>query len=879
MSKLRYSPFDFSSDLTPGQKLKASDLDFYALLRRQGEAGKLFFNHQRAVLFDVDAIGNLRQQLVETLGKEIAAGILMRFGYSQGYKDADVLNQSYEWATDQDWLMAGPMLHMLEGMVKVEARHIKIDRESGSFLMRGAWHNSYEAEEHLKRFGHTDRPVCWTLSGYASGYASRFFGQELLAIETACIGMGHDHCKWEIKPVAEWGEAAKDDLNRLQPDTDIAIDRLPMGEAFIDAGPLVFCRWRADMGWPVEYVSNNVRQFGLDPADLMADDFLYLSIIHPEDRDAMQQVVSHNAEHHIDQFSHDYRIINKEDQVLWASTQVSAQRDAAGQVTHYIAVTLDITQRKQTEAELNRLSLAVEQSANTVVITDIKGHIEYANPKFVQTTGYSLDEAIGQHTRILKSGATSIGEYKNLWETISAGKVWQGEFHNKKKSGELYWESASISPIKNEQGQITHFLAIKEEITARKVAQMALTRRLVELETVSQVGSAASNILNLDELLDQVVNITCNGFGLYHANIYLLEEPDDTLVLAAASGSATQKLLEARGRIPYLDESSPVARAAREQRGLVIDDVFADANFVPNPVLPDVRSKMAVPIVSGDTLYGVLSVQSAEAGHFTQEDLNVYHTLTNQVAVAIKNARLYENMSRAQQEAEARLHETQILQQLTQSLSATLHTHEVIDAFMKSCTQLLGFDYVIFSLVDEIEQRVKAIAGINVSQDHLDRANHPLDSDDIMADIVRTGKTDVISGWDPRFDATNFEAENMSDWGTRVFAPVTLREESIGLVEVGFKQQVEASGYRGQLKLLPSLINQAALALENARRYEATEQAAHREQVLRQVSAKIRDSVDVNSVMRTAAQEVGRIMGRKSFVYLGQQSNGQDKDD
>ncbi len=144
----------------------------------------------------------------------------------------------------------------------------------------------------------------------------------------------------------------------------------------------------------------------------------------------------------------------------------------------------DISSYKQAQAELRRLAQAVEQSANTVVITDTRGYIQYANPKFTETTGYTLEEALGQHTRILKSGETSPEEYKALWTTISAGQEWRGEFHNKKKNGELYWELASISPIRDQNGIITHFLAVKEDVTARKEAEVTLARERQLLRTL-----------------------------------------------------------------------------------------------------------------------------------------------------------------------------------------------------------------------------------------------------------------------------------------------------------------------------------------------------------------------------------------------------------
>ncbi len=131
----------------------------------------------------------------------------------------------------------------------------------------------------------------------------------------------------------------------------------------------------------------------------------------------------------------------------------------------------EIAERKQTGEEIHKLSRAVEQSANTIMITDAKGIIEYVNPAFTRITGYTSEEIIGQHTRILRSGEMPPEEYKQMWETINSGHEWRGEFHNKQKNGELYWASSLISPIKNSEGVTTRFLAIQEDVTARKQAE------------------------------------------------------------------------------------------------------------------------------------------------------------------------------------------------------------------------------------------------------------------------------------------------------------------------------------------------------------------------------------------------------------------------
>lgn len=131
---------------------------------------------------------------------------------------------------------------------------------------------------------------------------------------------------------------------------------------------------------------------------------------------------------------------------------------------------------------ISRLSQAVEQSPVSIVITDLEGRITFVNPKFSQATGYTPEEVLGRNPRILKSGITSEGEYAALWRSISAGGTWSGEFCNKRKNGELYWESASIAPILDENGEIVSYLGVKEDITERKRAEEALRIMNEELE-------------------------------------------------------------------------------------------------------------------------------------------------------------------------------------------------------------------------------------------------------------------------------------------------------------------------------------------------------------------------------------------------------------
>lgn len=155
----------------------------------------------------------------------------------------------------------------------------------------------------------------------------------------------------------------------------------------------------------------------------------------------------------------------------------------------------DITQRKQNEDALRQLSVAVEQSPVSVVITDLDGNITYVNRRFTECTGYAYDEVIGRNPRILKSDHTPPEVYRALWETISRGEEWRGEFRNRKKNGDLYWESVVISPIRNSAGVTSHFLAVKEDITEQKLAE-SHSRQAQKLEAIGQLAAGIAHEIN-----------------------------------------------------------------------------------------------------------------------------------------------------------------------------------------------------------------------------------------------------------------------------------------------------------------------------------------------------------------------------------------------
>jgi len=165
----------------------------------------------------------------------------------------------------------------------------------------------------------------------------------------------------------------------------------------------------------------------------------------------------------------------------------------------FSAVQLENLRRQKTENSLKKLSRAIEQSPTSVVITDAKARIEYVNPKFTEVSGYALSEVIGKNPKILSATTDTKTDYAAMWDTLNRGKDWRGEFCNQRKDGRIYWESAAISSIKDEQGDITHFLAVKEDITERKKAedQLQLAAAVFEAASEAIMVCDANNVIEL----------------------------------------------------------------------------------------------------------------------------------------------------------------------------------------------------------------------------------------------------------------------------------------------------------------------------------------------------------------------------------------------
>ncbi|MFZ5586082.1 MAG: PAS domain S-box protein [Thermodesulfobacteriota bacterium] len=270
--------------------------------------------------------------------------------------------------------------------------------------------------------------------------------------------------------------------------------------------------FEVDDGLCFAYINQAGRDLlGLGP-DERIEGLPVIDFIHPDDRElARQRARRILAGERLAQ--QEYRILVRDGSVRVGLVK-SAPMHHQGRVAGLRCTVTDITGRKRAEEELRKLSQAVEQSPASVVITNLDGDIEYVNPKFSEVTGYSQAEALGQNPRILKSGQMDPAVYQQMWAALAGGGEWRGELLNRRRDGELYWEYASISAIKNLQGETTHFLAVKEDMTQRKKAEEAARREYAKLSAMISGMDEGVAFADADGMIIEVNEYLCRLVGV-----------------------------------------------------------------------------------------------------------------------------------------------------------------------------------------------------------------------------------------------------------------------------------------------------------------------------------------------------------------------------
>jgi len=323
--------------------------------------------------------------------------------------------------------------------------------------------------------------------------------------------------------------------------------------------------------------------------------------------------------------------------LYWESSTIAPVINQEGMITNYVAVKEDITARRQAEEQLRKLSRAVEQSGNTVIVMDKNGLIEYVNPKFTEVTGYSSEEAVGKSPISLMNRLDGLPNFSQdeWWKTVNAGHIWHGEFRNHRKNGSTFWESATIAPVLDHDGEVINFVEIKQDITEQKIMQDQLQKQNDYLSILHQITLDLLNRRELNDLLQVIVDRSAVLLDAPYSKLLL--ERDGDLVVEAFTG----------GLVNIKGERSPSKlswQAFDSHQPVVIEDyhTWEDRRVIYDGL--SLHATAEIPVMAGDRCLGVLALARTQPNYtFTPEQIETGILFVRLVALVLDNANLYDS--------------------------------------------------------------------------------------------------------------------------------------------------------------------------------------------------------------------------------------------
>ena len=430
----------------------------------------------------------------------------------------------------------------------------------------------------------------------------------------------------------------------------------------------------------------------------------------------------------------------------------------------------------------------------------------WVNSAFTHLTGYASEEAVGQTTRLLRSDSHEQAFYQNLWQTVLSGQVWHGEMINRRKDGSLYIEEQTITPVRNGQGKIANFIAVKQDVTSRKQADDLLRRQLDELAVLNAAAMTAAAATNVEALIEATIQMI--GERLYPADslgVGLVDEAANLFNIHCFYQGEHRKLTAPLNR-------GTIGQVLATGRSLRISRVSREAD---TGLLPSSLSRLVVPLKLGERVIGVLGTDSFQENAFGEADERLLVTISGQLAVAIEKVRLYQDAVRV---AERRA----VVYRAAQEISASLDLEQVYAAIHRAVAQLMAGEDVMIALLDESRHEIECVYLVDRKR-RLPPTKYPADHG-FIGRIIATGKPARVDDAELEMDGIDEPDYGLGKARSLVAVPLLLKTQVIGVLAA---QSHQAWAYTDDdQEMLELLAYHAATAIDNARLFNEVQRLA-----------------------------------------------------
>jgi GAF domain-containing protein len=390
-------------------------------------------------------------------------------------------------------------------------------------------------------------------------------------------------------------------------------------------------------------------------------------------------------------------------------------------------------------------------------------------------------------------------------------------------------------------------------------------KRAQQMSSVAEIATRISSILELQTLLQTSVHLTQQRFELYHAHLFMKQDDNRTLSVRACGWKGAETFEETTD-VDHIDIDieapvSIVARAARTKKAVISNDVHGDTGWLPNRLLPDIQSEMAIPVISGEQVLGVLNVHSDELNHFTDADLAIMTTLAAQIGSAIQNAVLFSETQRYATEMA-------LLNAVVTEAASTLDLRKSLTGIIAQMAKALSLSNADVTLLDS-HGMLNVVAELHGTQDDNSQNIGPVPVDPLLKSAVETGEPVTLrNAQQLNLSPALKRSIDLYNTQTVMVIPLLAQDRTFGLASLHISQEGREFN-RDEMRLATTILTQVSIVVQNAQLFEQTRARARREQLLREITARVRSSTDPDAILQTAVREIGQAFGVKSFIRVG----------